>query len=233
MARRAGTTAMTISGRSRWHPGWTHATSPTIEGHAAPFRPAIPLVPTCRLRLPMRTVHSMFALSLALAMWLGAVRCTAAMSGAPPQHVPATVTALSAGLPWAQTLDASPTFTPDGNTAVFSRGTGLARRLCITHRRDGRWSTPKRAPFSGPWMDLEPAMAPDGSYLVFVSNRPATAGGKALDGYFGGKPRPGRGGNLWRVERLADGWGTPVRLPELVNASSATYAPAVAADGSL
>lgn len=181
----------------------------------------------------MRTVHSMFAPSLALTMWLGSVGCTAAMPGAPPQHVPATATALSAGLPWAQTLDASPTFTPDGNTAVFSRGTGLARRLCITHRRDGRWSTPKRAPFSGPWMDLEPAMAPDGSYLVFVSNRPATAGGKALDGYFGGKPRPGRGGNLWRVERLADGWGTPVRLPELVNASSATYAPAVAADGSL
>ena len=46
---------------------------------------------------------------------------------------------------------------------------------------------------------LEPAMAPDGSYLVFASNRPAHAGGSALDGYFNNKPRPGRGGNLWRV----------------------------------
>jgi Tol biopolymer transport system component len=82
-------------------------------------------------------------------------------------------------------------------------------------------------------MDLEPAMAPDGSYLVFVSNRPVRPGGKLLDGTFGGKTHPGRGGNLWRVERIGDGWATPVRLPDIVNTSSSTYAPAVAADGSL
>lgn len=82
-------------------------------------------------------------------------------------------------------------------------------------------------------MDFEPAMAPDGSYLVFVSNRPANGAGKTLDGDWGGKPYPDRGGNLWRVERHGDGWGTPMRLPDSVNADSSTFAPAVANDGSL
>ncbi|WP_161596202.1 PD40 domain-containing protein [Rhodanobacter glycinis] len=152
---------------------------------------------------------------------------------APSGTAPAASRLPSAELPWGAGNDASPAFTPDGRTVVFARGQGPTRRIYLAHRRAGIWSTPERAPFSAQWMDLEPAMAPDGSYLVFISNRPATAGGKALDGYFGGKPQPGRGGNLWRVNRAGDGWSAPVRLPDIVNASPATYSPAVAADGSL
>lgn len=98
---------------------------------------------------------------------------------------------------------------------------------------DGVWSKPKVAPFSGRWRDIEPAMAPDGSYLVFVSNRPAKPGDVPLDGYFGGKVQPGKGGNIWRVDRRGDGWGEPMRLPDVVNAGSAIYSPAVAGDGSI
>ena len=134
---------------------------------------------------------------------------------------------------WGLGDDASPAFTPDGRTVVFARGLGLSRRIYLSHRQAGVWSAPERASFSNQWMDLEPVMAPDGSYLLFISNRPVTAGGKALDGYFGGKPQPGRGGNLWRVNREGHGWGTPMRLPDIVNTSPATYSPAVAADGSL
>jgi hypothetical protein len=48
--------------------------------------------------------------------------------------------------------------------------------------------------------------------LVFASNRPATDAGAALDGNYGGAVQPGRGGNLWRVDRMACGasrhrWG--------------------------
>lgn len=152
---------------------------------------------------------------------------------APSGTTPAASRQPPAALPWGAGNDASPAFTPDGRTVVFARGQGPTRRIYLAHRQAGIWSTPERAPFSAQWMDLEPAMAPDGSYLVFISNRPATAGGKALDGYFGGKPQPGRGGNLWRVNREGDGWSAPVRLPDIVNASPATYSPAVAADGSL
>jgi hypothetical protein len=76
-------------------------------------------------------------------------------------------------------------------------------------------------------------MAPDGSYLVFVSNRPATTGSAPLDGYFGGQVQPGKGGNIWRVDRRGDGWGEPVRLPDIINSNSAIYSPAVAGDGSI
>jgi len=135
--------------------------------------------------------------------------------------------------PWSKQDDADPVFTPDRKMVVFARGNGLTRHLYIAHRNGDLWSKPERAPFSDQWMDLEPAMAPDGSYLVFISNRPTTPGGKPLDGYWGGKSRPGRGGNLWRVNLMGDVLGTPERLPDIVNASTATYSPAVAADGSV
>lgn len=76
-------------------------------------------------------------------------------------------------------------------------------------------------------------MAPDGSYLIFASNRPVDGSGKVLDGSWSGHAHPGRGGNLWRVDRVGDGWGEPRRLPDTVNASTSTYSPAIAADGSL
>lgn len=174
----------------------------------------------------MRSANLMPALSLALAL--------CAITPATPAHA-ATVSPkdASAATPWGALGDADPTFTPDRRTVVFAHGSGSTRRLYVAHWHDGAWSTAQRAPFSGAWMDFEPTMAPDGSYLIFISNRPAAPGGKPLDGYWGGKPHPGRGGNLWRVDFKDGRWGVPVRLPDLVNVSTATYSPAVAADGSV
>jgi hypothetical protein len=128
--------------------------------------------------------------------------------------------------------DGAAAFTPDGATVYFMRGTD-SFTLMASHRIDGRWSTPKPAPFSGQWRDLDPAMAPDGSYLLFVSNRPATRGGQPIDAVHAGKRRAGEGMNLWRVDRQGDGWGAPVRLPDVVNRCAMTFAPSVAADGSV
>ncbi len=76
-------------------------------------------------------------------------------------------------------------------------------------------------------------MAPDGSYLIFASNRPRLPNGRPVDGAMGGKLQPGEGSNLWRVERADGGWGEPVRLPDAVNASGSTYSPSIAGDGTL
>lgn len=129
--------------------------------------------------------------------------------------------------------DLSPAFTPDGKTVYFTRGNGSSSTIMVSSLVNGQWSAPRIAPFSGTWRDLEPAMAPDGSFLVFASNRPANDGGKPLDGSFNGKIFPGNGGNLWRVNRLGDGWGPPQRLPEAINADSGTFSPSIAADGSI
>lgn len=132
--------------------------------------------------------------------------------------------------------DAAPAFTPDGRTVFFSRSVGSGTpvpAIYVSHRVDGRWTTPEVAPFSGRYSDMEPYLAPDGSYMIFVSNRPAEAGGKALDGFYNRTAQPGGGGQLWRVDRTEAGWSAPRRLPDLVNSGSSIFAPAIAADGSL
>jgi hypothetical protein len=125
--------------------------------------------------------------------------------------------------------EACPAFMPDGNTVYFD----VSIMILMSHRANGVWSKPVIAPFSGQWLDHDPTMSPDGSYMVFVSNRPVTPGSQALVPVVHGQPHPGAGGNLWRVERKGNGWGTPVHLPDAVNVSDRTYAPSVAADGTL
>jgi Tol biopolymer transport system component len=125
--------------------------------------------------------------------------------------------------------DASPAFTPDGRTVFFTHG----HSVMVSHLANGAWSQPEMASFSGVWRDIEPAMAPDGSYLVFISNRPEKVGGQALTGFWGGLPRPGAGGNIWRVNREGKTWGKPIRLPSIINSNTAIYSPAVAQDGSI
>ena len=76
--------------------------------------------------------------------------------------------------------------------------------------------------------------APDGSFIVFCSNRPASPGGKALDATtFDGRVRAGNGSHLWRVDRVGSGWGEPVPLPPAVNDDTRLYSPSVVGDGSL
>ncbi|HEY4143501.1 hypothetical protein [Pinirhizobacter sp.] len=167
--------------------------------------------------------------SLALVLVLGS--CGAfARTGSPPSPAP---TMFSAEAQWGPQNDASPAFTPDGNTVLFTRRTGSSRQIMISHRHGETWSKPELAPFSKVGNSIAPAMAPDGSYLIFVSNRPAVAGGALLDGFYAGKPQPERGGNLWRVDRKGDGWGTPVRLPDIINSGPSIYDPSVARDGSI
>ena len=171
--------------------------------------------------------RSLIAL-LALSLALGGVFAPLARAAAS-----ADADAPAAG-PWTLGHDASPAFSPDGCTVVFARGHGITRRLLIASREGSGWSAPQPAPFSaGAWMDLEPAMSPGGAFLILVSNRPVSAQGKPLDGNYEGQFQPGRGGNLWRVDRTTKGWGTPRRLPDTVNAGTSVYAPAVAADGSV
>lgn len=112
------------------------------------------------------------------------------------------------------------TFAADGATVFFDQQAGWNGFIMESHRIGDGWSTPRVAPFSGQWLDHDPAMAPDGSFLVFTSNRSDVAGGQPL-----------HGGHLWRVDRDGSGWGAPARLPDLVNDAPHIYAPSVAANG--
>ena len=130
--------------------------------------------------------------------------------------------------------EAAPAFTPDGKTVYYHcAGSSLQGTILVSHLENGGWSKPEIAPWSGEWSDIEPAMSPDGSYMIFSSNRPIAPGGKPLDGYWSSQAFPHSGGNLWRVDRRNGRFGEPYRLPDIINSGASIFSPAIAADGSL
>jgi hypothetical protein len=123
-------------------------------------------------------------------------------------------------------------FTPDGATVFFDRSEGTHKTIMVSRRVDGRWAAPQVASFSGHWFDQDPLVAPDGSYLLFNSDRPVRPGGKPLvQDYFVGGRAPGS--NLWRVDRKGDGWSEPVWLGPVINDDVFIDFASLAADGTL
>ncbi|MEH6421487.1 TolB family protein [Pseudomonas sp. CGJS7] len=175
-------------------------------------------------------IRSSIAFAIACALCAGAAPLTPAIAASAEQQAP---TIFSPGVISGAGHDAAPTFTPDGDTVYFGRQAPDTAVIMQSQRSGEGWSEPRIASFSGEWSDMEPAMAPDGSYLIYVSNRPARPGDKPGDGFYNGKSWPGQASALWRVRRTAQGWSAPERLPDRINRGNAVYAPAVAADGSL
>src|SRR5690606_11187784 len=118
------------------------------------------------------------------------------------------------------------TFTPDGRTAYFTTSDDFfpaTRRatIMVSHlQRDGTWSTPEVAPFSGTWPDIDPFLTPDGRRLYFSSIRP-------IDG----REKPDL--DIFYVERTPRGWREPVRLGPEVNSDLDELYPSLSADGTL
>jgi Tol biopolymer transport system component len=100
--------------------------------------------------------------------------------------------------------DGSPTFSPDGKALFFTRSSAQWSVILESHRVRGRWSEPKIAAFSGEWSDSSPAIAPDGSYLVFVSVRPITP--DSTPAAQAGKHTNPVASHIWRVKRTGSGW---------------------------
>jgi dipeptidyl aminopeptidase/acylaminoacyl peptidase len=129
--------------------------------------------------------------------------------------------------------NSDPAFVVDCRSVVFGRSNGSDAVILIADAKGRGFHKPQLAPFSGRWRDLEPTASPDGHTFAFASNRPAEAGGKALDGNWGGKVVPEAGGNLWYVERKGDGWSEPRRYPDAINSESSVFSPSLTARGAL
>lgn len=117
------------------------------------------------------------------------------------------------------------TFTPDGKTAYYTVADGFfpgTRRatIMVSHLRDGAWSLPEVASFSGTYSDIDPFVSPDGQRLYFSSIRPVDGVQRAdLD--------------IWVVERTPTGWGEPFHLGPEVNTALDELYPSASADGTL
>jgi hypothetical protein len=123
-------------------------------------------------------------------------------------------------------------FTPDGNTVFFDRSSGPRKTIMVSHRMKARWSAPQPASFSGQWFDQDPVLAPDGSFLLFNSDRPTHSDGQALvQSYFASGPGPGS--NLWRVDRKGNRWTEPVWIGATINSDVFIDFASIASDGTI
>src|SRR5688572_7216595 len=101
------------------------------------------------------------------------------------------------------------TFTPDGRTAYFAESEKffpITRKATIytSTLKDGQWSEPVVAPFSGTHSDIDPFITPDGQRLYFSSIRPVPPDlkvGPAQSSDSGGVSRSDI--DIWMVERTA------------------------------
>jgi len=115
--------------------------------------------------------------------------------------------------------------TPDGSEIYFSGVVGANHNfsaILVLRRVDGRWSKPQVAPFSGNYMDLEPAISPDGQRFFFMSNRPGP-----------GVTEPLGSEDIWVMERIPEGWSEPKNLGPPVNSAAPEFFPSVTRDGTL
>ena len=127
----------------------------------------------------------------------------------------------------------APAFSPNGKLVCFGKRVGKSMSIFESEEKHGKWSAPRVASFSGRYTDLEPAFDPHGRYIIFASNRPLEPEGPPAEGNYDGEVRPGKGGHLWRVDRIGNHWGEPAPLPGRINESSSMFSPAIEADGSL
>ncbi len=91
-------------------------------------------------------------------------------------------------------------------------------------KKDGVWSDPKIAPFSGQYRDLEAMFSPDGLKLFFVSTRPLDA-----------KNTKAKDHDIWYIERtsLASTWSVAKNIGSPINTEGDEFYPSVAKNGNL
>jgi len=116
------------------------------------------------------------------------------------------------------------TMSSDGKEIFFCVNTSGYNHACILTSRfkDGAWTVPEVVSFSGSpdYVDLEPALSPDGKSLFFYSTREAHPGAKDSQ-------------DLWVVNRKGDQWGEPENLGSPVNSSQSEFFPSVTNDGTI
>jgi len=189
------------------------------------------------LRNPLRTLCAA-ALALALLAALPAPQARAATTpakAAPAPHGPylgqpapdSTPALFAPDFVSTDLCERDMALTPDGREIYFTLQGGpsyqdwFATIVCV-REQGGRWTTPRVAPFSGRWNDVEPFVTPDGKRLYFSSNRPLDGAGAAKKDY-----------DVWFVERTPAGWGAPVNLGPPVNTDKDEFYPTLTKDGTL
>jgi len=119
------------------------------------------------------------------------------------------------------------TVSPDNRTIMYVVTDHLFQHMTLVQaeRNGDGWATPAVVSFSGTWRDGDPAFAPDGRTIYFISNRP-------LPGDAANTAR--RDFNIWYAHRKADGsWTDPVAIDRSINTEQSEMSPSVTSSGTL
>ncbi|MDT7831089.1 hypothetical protein RQM59_01790 [Flavobacteriaceae bacterium S356] len=126
-----------------------------------------------------------------------------------------------------KSVELSPTFSSDGREVYFTRSTGKwgmgggKSSIYYSVNKNGKWSTPKLASFSGEYNDGAPHLCANGKTLYFTSTRPVIGVEKASK-------------DIWKVERgINNVWGSPIRLAFPINSERSEYSPSTDKWGNL
>ena len=114
-------------------------------------------------------------------------------------------------------------FTPDGGEFYFTIRTAQGLwKIMVLEQKNGEWTKPRTASFSGSYSDVDLFISPDGKKLYFCSNRPPE-----------GKGQPWRSYDIWVTERKGAGWSDPVNMGAPVNSAENEFYPVVTKDATL
>jgi Tol biopolymer transport system component len=118
------------------------------------------------------------------------------------------------------------TFSPDGNTFLFTVGNNSYSNtfytIFISERVNDKWSEPQIAPFSGQYSDADPFFSPDGKQIYFISYRPVQKDGNKKNDF-----------DIWVVPYEKGRMGQPQHLGENVNSQNDELYPSVSSKGNL
>jgi Tol biopolymer transport system component len=120
--------------------------------------------------------------------------------------------------------ESHPAFSPTGDTLYFIKCSYDLKisAICVSHKKNNRWTDAQVASFSGQYMDADPFVAKDGKTLYFMSDRPEKPGAPAKFDT-----------DIFKVTLTANGWGVPERLPAPINSSGDEYYPTLADNGNI
>lgn len=120
--------------------------------------------------------------------------------------------------------ESHPTFSPTGDTLYFIKCSYdlQVSAICVTYLKNGRWTNPEVAPFSGKYMDADPFVAKDGKAIYFMSNRPLKDGDPVKNDT-----------DIWKVVMTPSGWSAPINIGAPVNSDADEYYPTIADNGDI
>lgn len=122
--------------------------------------------------------------------------------------------------------ESSGSFSPDGKSFYFVRRgayttSPLISIICFSEFREGKWTRPEVAPFSGIYFDGSPCFSPDGKRLYFGSKRPTESN------------PTGSNWNIWFVNKLDSGWSAAKEIGAAINGPKNDTNPGIATDGTI